>query len=142
MLLLSDVLSGDDSGYAQRPLIILQSSTAQTCIPVLRQITAKQTRAKTVVFCLLYPPSRLVGTNAHVDVVDLTDHVPGYNQSGNITDVITNAINGIEDPIQVVIDSVETLASDLGSTSRTYTFLQGLLSALTTASREFKSFSF
>ena len=66
-------------------LLLLQSSTSQTCLTVLRAAlgnAVERARETTVLFCLLYPPSSLLGTSRvqsdRVHVLDKTANVPGY----------------------------------------------------------------
>jgi elongator complex protein 5 len=90
-LLLSSILS--NSQRSHQPFLLLQSSTAQSCLPVLRKIihqeshknAAKQTH--TLLLCFLHAPSSLIDeTNLQsqgnkIDVLDYTDKVPGYDDS-------------------------------------------------------------
>ena len=69
-------------------LLLLQSSTAQTCIPVLRAVlqhAIERARETTVLFCFFYPPSSLLGPSRvpsdRVHVVDKTANVPGYDDA-------------------------------------------------------------
>ena len=69
-------------------LRLLQSSTAQTCLPVLRAAlrhVIERARETTVLFCFLYPPSSLLGPSRvqsdRVLVVDKTASVPGYDDA-------------------------------------------------------------
>ena len=71
-----------------QPLLLLQSSAAQTCLPVLRAVvqqTAERAREALVLFCFLYPPSsfldpaRLTQGDERVRIVDRTSNVPGYD---------------------------------------------------------------
>ena len=140
-------------------LLLLQSSTAQTCLPVLRAIVTQaiqSTHETTILFCFLYrPPSILDPSRGISDVplvVDKTAVVPGYDdvpvseqdrnlalkeelleaiRSGELIDrlassssecsrVIRTAPSG---PLSVVIDSVDTLLSDVGSLSVTIRLL-------------------
>ena len=69
-------------------LLLLQSSTAQTCLPVLRAVvqqTADRARETLVLFCFLYPPSSFLDPSRpradHVRIVDRTANVPGYDDA-------------------------------------------------------------
>ena len=72
-----------------RPFILLQSSTAQSCIDTLRY-TIREAISKsdgcTVLFSLLYPPSTLLEQNQlsldRLQVLDWTPKVPGYTEDG------------------------------------------------------------
>jgi elongator complex protein 5 len=75
----------------QQPFLLLQSSTAQTCLPVLRKIinreplktASKQTHS--LLICFLHLPSSLTNEknlqtrNDKIQILDYTDRVPGYN---------------------------------------------------------------
>jgi elongator complex protein 5 len=86
MALLTSILKNESHRH---PLLILQSSLAQSSLPVLRRIlVAQDTSAKgsplhNVLFCLLYQPSNLTGISSlnSVEVYDWTDRVPGYGES-------------------------------------------------------------
>lgn len=67
-------------------LLLLQSSSAQTCLPIARAVAkqaSERTRETTVLFCFLYPPSSFLQSSsappANVRIVDRTSHVPGYD---------------------------------------------------------------
>jgi hypothetical protein len=67
-----------------RPFVIFQSSGAQTCLPLLRQLIARDAQQQTVlVCCLLYPPAALVQPEHHQNVIirDRTADVPGFGGS-------------------------------------------------------------
>ncbi|KAI9063014.1 hypothetical protein FKP32DRAFT_1652028 [Trametes sanguinea] len=126
-------------------LLLLQSSTAQTCIPVLREVvkqSIEQARETTVLFCLLYPPSSFLDAEARarsdrVVVVDRTAHVPGYSDEiEEDSDLASSLRSAILEPVQsapagtlnVIIDSVDTLLADMKSISETTRLLSELLS--------------
>ncbi|KAJ7631035.1 hypothetical protein FB45DRAFT_917257 [Roridomyces roridus] len=80
----------------------------------------------TVLFCLLH--SSLLSAS-EVEVHNLLDRVPGYCDNEvdvrqHIKSTIENASSG---PLDFVIDSVDTLLSDIGSLSETHKFLQEVL---------------
>lgn len=80
-LLLPSILS--NAARTQQPFILLQSSLAQSCLSVLRNIIA-QSRSKVLLFCFLYPPSALLAddiatSTEQLEVFDLTDRIPGYS---------------------------------------------------------------
>jgi elongator complex protein 5 len=59
---------------------LVQSSSAQSALPVLRNLIANGT-SPVLLFCLLYPPESLLGekiNDRRVKVFDWTDRVPGY----------------------------------------------------------------
>ena len=85
-LLLSSTLAQASRG---QNCLLLQSSSAQTCLPVLRAIikqACERPRETTILFCFLYPPASILGGPARprplpgrVRVVDRTANVPGYD---------------------------------------------------------------
>ncbi|KZP31280.1 hypothetical protein FIBSPDRAFT_1037730 [Athelia psychrophila] len=133
-LLLPSILAN-----AQRPhsnYVLVQSSIAQTCLPVLRRLVNHRPgskRARTILICFLYPPSSLCeGTGDAIDILDYTGNVPGYAGTFNDPrDAILEAAKAAPAaPLNIIIDSVDTLASDLGSTSQTYQFLHALITLI------------
>lgn len=79
-LLLPSILANAQRPH--QPFLLLQSSTAQSCVPVLRKIVNHKSGSKrvhTLLVCFLYPPSYLyTGEAGAIDVLDYTDSVPGY----------------------------------------------------------------
>ncbi|KAH9849810.1 hypothetical protein C2E23DRAFT_736577 [Lenzites betulinus] len=118
-------------------LLLLQSSSAQTCLPILRAVVehaSERTRETTVLFCFLYPPSSFLEASnesrENVRVFDRTGHVPGYGDEDEkmLKDVALEAVQSAPPgPITVVIDSVDTIFSDNGSPSETIRLLAELL---------------
>jgi elongator complex protein 5 len=141
---------------AQYPLLLLQSSAAQSSLPLLRRIIA-DTPHHTILCCLLHPPSTLVEDAAlNIQVFDRTDNVPGYSDTpSDLKETLFGAVqsgmqNWIFPPsnltrgtapnsLNVVLDSVDTLCSDIGSVSRTYTLIHDLFSTLRTRASEYLS---
>lgn len=87
----------------RHPLLILQSSPAQSSLPILRSILANHSSPKAngidgqnLLFCLLYPPSSLVDakTTTTVDVHDWTDRVPGYNDADSQAELLAIVTKG------------------------------------------------
>jgi len=141
MSLLPDVL---EDFHHEHPLLVLQSSTAQSSLPLLKHILAQKTAkaSRYIVFCLLYPPSSLLDdfNSQSVEVHNSLNRIPGYNDSGfaiqaEILASVKAAPNG---PLTVAIDSINTLATDIGSFSETYRFLRELLSMLQERSSPFR----
>lgn len=74
-----------------QPLILVQSSTSQTCLPVLRSlIQPAKPPAQTLLFCFLYPPPSLItdSPNGPPKVFDYTERVPGYDEVHDSCDEI------------------------------------------------------
>lgn len=90
-LLLPSILNRSQRPH--QPLLLLQSSIAQSCLPVLRKIINnddnKGRRVPTVLICFLHPPSSLVDhanvtsqeLEGAVKVLDFTGRVPGFDDS-------------------------------------------------------------
>lgn len=74
-----------NDGAQNFPLVILQSSLAQSCLPVLRHIVNESKPSFNLLFCLLYPPSSLTDNSSSdtLEVHDWLDHVPGYCDASN-----------------------------------------------------------
>ena len=70
------------------PLVILQSSLAQSCLPILRHLinNAKPSSSFNLLFCLLYPPSSLADdiSSDTLEIHDWLDRVPGYCEASNM----------------------------------------------------------
>ncbi|EPQ60772.1 hypothetical protein GLOTRDRAFT_124520 [Gloeophyllum trabeum ATCC 11539] len=135
-LLLPSILS--NTTKPPSPVLLLESSLTATCLPLLRAILSRkhnpQRKGTVLLICLLYPPSSLVGADEdpQVKVLDRTGNVPGYDEEW--TDPREEILNLIKDappgPLEVIIDSADTLAADLRSVSATTTFLSALLTLL------------
>ncbi|KAM6498158.1 hypothetical protein JOM56_006106 [Amanita muscaria] len=120
---------------SHHPLLLIQSSIAQSGVPLLRHIiTGNNARQPTtsLVFCLLYRPSDLMEENVlydHIKVYDWLGFVPGYNDSPfDVKDQILQAVR--EAPagkLNVIVDSVDTLD---GSSTETHKFIRTLLRLL------------
>ncbi|KAL1952000.1 hypothetical protein VTO73DRAFT_1149 [Trametes versicolor] len=124
-------------------LLLLQSSSAQTCLPIARAVikqASERTRGTTVLFCFLYPPSSFLQSSsaspANVRIVDRTSHVPGYDldiddegdQGSSLRNILLETVQSTpEGPLNIIIDSVDTLLSDLEPVSETTRLLSELL---------------
>lgn len=102
MALFTSTINDDD---AQRfPLVILQSSLAQSSLPILRHVVNNDPKASfNLLFCLLYPPSSLAD-NISSDTLEIHDwlgHVPGYCDvssmpSSDLLDIVEKGIHKID----------------------------------------------
>jgi elongator complex protein 5 len=80
--MLSSVL--DSSLRPSRPLVVLQSSSAQSCLQLLRVIAKEDSgHHTTVMCCLVHPPSTFIAEDDHTVVVDRTGFVPGYDDASH-----------------------------------------------------------
>ncbi|KAG6336959.1 hypothetical protein ID866_2153 [Astraeus odoratus] len=134
MSLLTIVLASPTGLRPHHPLIICQSSSSQTCLPVLRRlIRPTKPPSQTLLFSFLYSPPSLIGAftpdDASLRIFDYTGRVPGYGEwNDSRQDILTAVESGT---LSVVIDSVDTLASDIASDSQTFKFIKSLLARLT-----------
>lgn len=158
MTLLPSIVADPSGSRPHQPLILVQSSVSQTCLPVLRTLIQPAKRpAQTLLFCFLYPPASLIAdwpntSNGSLKVFDYTGQVPGYDEVQNSRDEILTAVRSGQSTLKgedercspqtvppgslhVIIDSVDTLATDLASNSQTYKFIKSLLSLITSRSR-------
>ncbi|KZT74672.1 hypothetical protein DAEQUDRAFT_807015 [Daedalea quercina L-15889] len=120
-----------------QPFVLLQSSTAQSCLAVLRYAireTTSRAGGCTLLFSLLYPPSIFVEESQlgsdRLQILDWTSNVPGYVENG--LEVQSEMLRKVQDapqgPLTVVVDSVDTLLSDIGSLAKTEQLLSSLFS--------------
>ena len=69
-------------------LVILQSSLAQSCLPILRHLVnnPKPSSSSNLLFSLLYPPSSLADNISPdtLEIHDWLDRVPGYCKASNM----------------------------------------------------------
>ena len=138
------------------PLVILQSSLAQSCLPILRHLVnnPKPSSSFNLLFCLLYPPSSLADNFSPdtLEIHDWLDRVPGYCDTSNtpsddLLDIVRKGIHTLlfsllryvvfieirclalqepSRPINIIIDSLDTLLSDKVSSSETYLCLSSI----------------
>lgn len=80
MTFLSSLL--DDKRKTQSPLVLLQSSAAQSAIPILRGIIDAQQKNSLILVCTLHDPTDLLGLKStsreSTTILDWTSEVPGY----------------------------------------------------------------
>ncbi|KAL0951112.1 hypothetical protein HGRIS_007849 [Hohenbuehelia grisea] len=121
--------------------LLLQSSSSQSSLPILRNLlgnlgtsTSKQP-SSTLLFNLLYEPLVLldeVQNASNIQVFDYLGNVPGYSEEYvDVRETLLQKVEKVkEGSINVVIDSVDTLCSDIGSDAETYKFLSRLMSII------------
>ncbi|KAF7306973.1 hypothetical protein MIND_00490100 [Mycena indigotica] len=112
---------------SNQPFVLLQSSIAQSSLGILRQILEDGTD-NAILFCLLYSPLTSIQRSG-VEIHDLAGNVPGYSPNyqdprETILESVKNAPSG---QLDVIIDSIDTLCSDIGSVSLTYKLLREIL---------------
>jgi elongator complex protein 5 len=154
-LLLPSIIA--NSQRPHHPFCLLQSSSAQSCLQVLRSVINHRSHKNTtrlILLCFLHPSLSLLDETKQghqIEVHDYTDKVPGYDdfgtdprddillavKAGEYTDRsfhLSSSLNrsppAPPGSLDIIIDSVDTLASDLGSPSQTYKFLFSLISLI------------
>ncbi|KIM48155.1 hypothetical protein M413DRAFT_62641 [Hebeloma cylindrosporum] len=125
MVLLASILADESHRH---PLLVLQSSLAQTSLPILRHLLSHQPSRKTLLFSFLYPPSSLVDIDESdsLEIYDWIDRVPGYSDHNSLTELLAVVDKVLETPTRpttIVIDSIGTLLEDIATLSETYNFL-------------------
>ncbi|KDQ63701.1 hypothetical protein JAAARDRAFT_119421 [Jaapia argillacea MUCL 33604] len=130
--LLSPILS--NSTKPPHSVLLLQSSLSQSCSAILRAvINNTATKIPVLLISLLYPPRTITDPElGKIQVLDRTSKVPGYDDEWDDprSQILASVKCASPGPIDVIIDSVDTLCSDLSSVSATYTFLSELLSLI------------
>ncbi|KAF8843963.1 hypothetical protein BDN67DRAFT_895796 [Paxillus ammoniavirescens] len=141
MALLSSIIASPTNSRPHQPLVIVQSSASQTCLPVLRRlIRPAKLPTQTLLFCFLYPPASLIKgwpdtSDESLKVFDYTERIPTYSVSHDSRDEVLAAVSSAPlGSLNVIIDSVDTLASDLASDTQTYRFIRSLLNTITSRS--------
>jgi len=118
-------------------LIIVQSSSSQSALPVVRELVSSSKHI-TLFFSFLYPPELFTARQDNLTVFDWTDRIPGYSdeplellenipsgkQCGTMYLDINLEVIRDDKPTTVVIDSLGTLLSDMGSLSAAVTLLK------------------
>ncbi|KJA29189.1 hypothetical protein HYPSUDRAFT_196592 [Hypholoma sublateritium FD-334 SS-4] len=135
MVLLPSILKNESQRH---PLLVLQSSLAQSSLPILASILAQEPSVKgstrhNLLFCLLYQPSSLTQAAASTEVHDWTDRIPGYGQSDYSDELLSIVENALAVPSQattVIIDSIDTLLEDRESLSEAYKTLARVCEAV------------
>ncbi|KAG9314405.1 hypothetical protein JVU11DRAFT_5202 [Chiua virens] len=157
MALLPFIVADPSGSRPHQPLILLQSSTSQTCLPILRSLIQPAKRpAQTLLFCFLYPSASLIADwpntlDDSLKVFDYTERIPGYSDAHDSREDILAAVHSgtlifpketIISPqtappgtLHVIIDSIDTLATDLASDSQTYKFIRTLLALIMSRSQ-------
>jgi elongator complex protein 5 len=131
-----------------QPFVLLQSTVAQSILPFLRAL-CRRPSTHTIVYCFLYVPSSFSDTGTpEVEVRDWSGDIPGYNNPRDISIELSAAIKDGESrhtiittplnqrsapkdrPLNIIIDSLETLSENLNSPSKTYVLLREILRLL------------
>ncbi|KIY72796.1 hypothetical protein CYLTODRAFT_449537 [Cylindrobasidium torrendii FP15055 ss-10] len=131
-------------------VLVLQSCLAQSGLPILREIVHESLKSEsgkkqvqTLLFCLLHPPCSLLPQQADsnsesLTVYDQTSNVPDFELDEQWTDPRDFIVNKLKESaaehpskhFHVIIDSVDTIVSDTGSTAATFKCLREVKSLL------------
>ncbi|KAJ3800811.1 hypothetical protein GGU11DRAFT_340977 [Lentinula aff. detonsa] len=139
---MSLLLSYLDSPRPNQNFVLLQSSVSQSSLPLLRHIIAHNESVEKHLFCFLHPSSSLVkNTQSNVQIHEYLDRIPGYNDPWldpclEVSKIIENVPSS--HPIEVIIDSADTLLTDNGSISDAYKFLRSLMTFISARSKQSK----
>ncbi|KAH8120336.1 hypothetical protein DFH11DRAFT_1539496 [Phellopilus nigrolimitatus] len=127
MTFLTTILNGQQKNSSS--FLLLQSSTAQSALPVLRGILDAQAAHELdgKIFKCLTGPRKYEGTKRNQSV--------GKTGLAKLRETVKakpklRATSESSRPVTVVVDSVDTLHEDLESPSETYKFLSQILSSL------------
>ena len=109
MTLLSSILRVGRPTRPYQPFVLLQSSAAQSCLPILRNLIetgtsgsheSLKTSRHTLLFCLLYPSANLSRDTPlqSIQIYDLLSNIVGYtNDWIDPRDTIMSAVLSGED---------------------------------------------
>jgi len=76
-----------------QPLFLVQSSLAQTGLPLLSHIVNHNPAQRCLLFCLLFTPPALQ-PEEHIEVYDWIDRVPGYSDESREDELVVVVKNG------------------------------------------------
>ncbi|KAI0094662.1 hypothetical protein BDY19DRAFT_34947 [Irpex rosettiformis] len=131
MSVLSSILA--NSTRPPQPFILLQSSAAQSSLPVLNSFISKA-KGTVVLACFLYSPKIFIkqeGVQQQIDLVDCREYVLEYHdEADDWKDNVFKSLQKLDSssPLTVVIDSIETLLSNASnSVCSVYAFLSEIL---------------
>jgi hypothetical protein len=98
MALTSSALNDD---FKRHSLLILQSSLAQSSLPILHSLLVgdEKKQRRNVLFCLLYPPNVLIDPTASDEVYNWLDRVPGYNNANTQAEILATTEKGASEKI-------------------------------------------
>lgn len=151
--LIATIISGLSRPHL--PLVVLESSLVQSCLPVLRAfVNDRDVTTHVLIVCLLYPPSAFAAdATSRLHVVDRTTQVPGYCETSSSSDLAESILSSVKQgaafyrivhtycertslpiapdgPLTVIIDAADVLCADLESPSKSYSLIATLLSDL------------
>lgn len=97
--LIATIISGLSRPHL--PLIVLESSLVQSCLPVLRAfVNDRDATNHVLIFCLLYPPSAFADATSSrgegLHVIDRTTQVPGYSETPSSPDLANSILNSVK----------------------------------------------
>jgi len=106
MALLPFTVADPSGSRPHQPLILVQSSASQTCLPVLRNlIQPAKCPAQALLFCFLYPPTSLIAdwpnvSNGSLKVFDYTERIPGYDETRDSRNEILVAVRSGQETLE------------------------------------------
>lgn len=98
MSLLHSILT--NSARPAQPFVLLQSSIAQSSLPILRNIVAKS-KGHVLLICFLYPPKIFTADreDQSTQIIDCTDQVPRYHdEAGSYRELILSTLRSLGAP--------------------------------------------
>lgn len=105
----------------RHPLLILQSSLAQSSLPILRSLVVEPSKnsRRSVLFCLLYPPSIFAESSSldFVDIHDWLDKVPGYGDFDKLKELLAITKIGASMEVQFMMAIAKLVTSPAGNFS-------------------------
>ncbi|PAV22392.1 hypothetical protein PNOK_0234900 [Pyrrhoderma noxium] len=142
MTFLSTLLTERKSSSTTPPVYLLQSSAAQSALPLLRGLIDAPNQKNNILILIssLYTPKQLLlqtETGDDARILDWTGQVRGYEDEGNKIDwkkrlyEIRDNVKESRKPVTVVFDSVDTIEEDIESHSAAYKLLLSILSSIT-----------
>ncbi|KIO19378.1 hypothetical protein M407DRAFT_246187 [Tulasnella calospora MUT 4182] len=137
---LSTVLSNHGVPKSRSPLVIVQYDASVTPWPIVRHLLWNEAHEGHII-CLTYnfTPAELAGPRSisqRTTMLDWTGYIPGYEDettagNSNPQQPMLDAIEkNLEQPLTILIDSIDTFRSDIESTSSTCLFVGEILEAL------------
>lgn len=137
---LSTILLNNGVPKSRSPLIIVQYDASVTPWPMVRHLLWNEAQEGHII-CLTFnfTSAELAGsrsTSQRTTMLDWTGHIPGYADEGTVGNSnprqsIFDAIEKkLDQPLTILIDSVDTFRSDIESTSSTCLLVGEIIEAL------------
>ncbi|KAG8979829.1 hypothetical protein FRB90_007892 [Tulasnella sp. 427] len=138
---LRNLLGGLSTTKSGSPLVILQYDSSVTPWPIVRHLLWNKQSPQEHVICLAFKLTleELVGqpfTSHNIMYLDQTGYVPGYTRDNGLDTLdpkrflLDPIVRDLDRPLSVLIDSLETFRSDIGSISSACLFVSEILETL------------